>query len=233
MSNLLNSENHIKATSNNNRRMKKCSIITGCLAISLGIMGLSATLAIANLAKEKIIRTELQSINTFTAFKNGKISYETFEYISEGRGQAPSSLESLMLMSVQKERGNFSGRDRTLMRALKGDNSIEIYQVLGSAREIYDEKYRNDNNALNKKIMSEKLYNKTIELQKTTLNEDELKALKKCSEKLIGKQGELNMFMEMLLPRQQQCPEATEIATKFLDRQKDSNNNPPTLRQLQ
>lgn len=225
MSNLLKSESISQDISKNKNPSKAGSIVKGCLVITLGLIVLSMTAATSNLAKELLIRDSLQSIDTYTAFKNGKINYETFEYISEGRGQFPTSLESLMLMAAQRNREDFSGRDRTLMKALKGDNSFEIYQVIGSARELYDDKYRNEQNSIYKKEMSEKSYNKTIELQKTTLNDSELSALKTCSDKLIEKHGPLNGFIEMLLPRKQRCPEAVAIADNFLKKQKEGNND--------
>lgn len=121
-----------------------------------------------------------QTLQTYSDYRDKKIDYQTLTYVLSGRGSQPSGIDLTLLIGIQRAEGDLTARDKTLLIAMKGNNSMEIMTALHAGRDVFDEDYREELNATSKKSLSEKAYDKLVKSQVTTLTSSQLDQMKAC-----------------------------------------------------
>ncbi|MDU8350793.1 hypothetical protein RYA05_02675 [Pseudomonas syringae pv. actinidiae] len=151
-----------------------------------------------------------KSLQTYKDYRTNTIDYKTTSYVLGGRGSQPSGFDLALLQGIQRAEGDLQARDKSLLSALKGKNSLEIAAGLESGRDLFDEEYRKTVNAATKKLMSESLYNKLLNDQITTLTDAQLKQMKACYEVTANRSGYEQMYDFVYSNRPEACDSPAE-----------------------
>ena len=195
-------DEHVRKKSKTRKGALEGIIVIACL--SLAVWAAHKSGLALGMVTEQISAVE-KSVQTYKDYRAKAIDYKTTSYVLGGRGFQPSGFDLAILQGIQRAEGDLQARDKSLLTAMNGKNSLEIAAGLESGRDLFDEEYRKTVNAATKKLMSESLYNKLLNDQVTTLTDAQLSQMKGCYEVAANRSGYEQMYDFVYSNRPEAC----------------------------